>query len=694
MAILENIRKRTTVLILIIGLALFAFVIQGIIDSDGSFGGGAKIGSAIAEVNGESLSIDDFRNTLERRKNQYGRGMSTTQMVNIVYDQEVRSEILRQQFEDLGLNVGSDQIVDYVRKNNWQYQVPDFGDSEGNFNEDLFRMTIQSWEEDNPARYQAWLEDEANISRQAKEQMYFNLIQAGLGATLKEGEFDYGFSTDKINMEFVRVPYTSVADSTIPISTSAIQDYISKHPDDFEQEDARDIRFVFFEEKPSVEDEKAAESHVTELKDEFAATTDLDEFLYNDSDTKLDTIYKPQNTLPSAALDSLVALEIGEVYGPYRDAQSFKVTRMLGKKPGGNVRASHILFAYEGATRAAETITRTKEEAKAEADKILVEALKEDADFAALAREHSDGPSANQGGNLGFFQDNGAMVKEFSDFCFSNEVGKIDLVETEFGFHIIKVEEKQDLYQVAHLTKNIQPSEETSNNLYQEATQFEKDVKEAAADAFGDVTQEKKYVLRPVGKVKELDENLPGLGEQRQIVKWAFEDDRAVGDIERFNVPNGYAIVQLTKKYKKGTMSPEEASVTVLPRLRKDAKAEQIISKYQGKTMEQIIQEAGASKNTVSAITMKSPTLAGAGLEPAVVGTAFALEVGETSKLIKGETGVFLVKVIEKNEAIKLPNFSTFANTITQGNRAKATRNAYEALKKGAKIEDFRSEFY
>ena len=187
MAILENIRKRTTVLILIIGLALFAFVIQGIIDSDGSFGGGAKIGSAIAEVNGESLSIDDFRNTLERRKNQYGRGMSTTQMVNIVYDQEVRSEILRQQFEDLGLNVGSDQIVDYVRKNNWQYQVPDFGDSEGNFNEDLFRMTIQSWEEDNPVRYQAWLEDEANISHQAKEQMYFNLIQAGLGATSKRG---------------------------------------------------------------------------------------------------------------------------------------------------------------------------------------------------------------------------------------------------------------------------------------------------------------------------------------------------------------------------------------------------------------------------------------------------------------------------------------------------------------------------
>jgi peptidyl-prolyl cis-trans isomerase D len=217
---------------------------------------------------------------------------------------------------------------------------------------------------------------------------------------------------------------------------------------------------------------------------------------------------------------------------------------------------------------------------------------------------------------------------------------------------------------------------------------------EADANEFDDITKEKNYILRPVNKVKELDENLPGLGEQRAIVQWAFNEERAVGDIDRFSTSEGYAVVQVTKRYNKGLMSPEDASATVLPILRKDIKADQIMAANKGKSMEQIIQESGASKNTVSAITMKAPTLAGAGSEPAVVGTAFALEVGQTSGLIKGETGVFLVKVLSKNEAIKLPNFSTFANTLTTTTRSKANTTAYEALKKGAEIDDFRGDFY
>ena len=404
MAILENIRKRTTVLILIIGLALFAFVIQGIIDSDGSFGGGNKMGSAIAEVNGEQLSIDDFRAKLERSKQQFGRAMSQTQLVNTVYDQEVRNAILSQQYDKLGLNVGSDQIVDYVRQQGWASQVPEFADSDGNFNEDMFRNAILDWQETDPLRYKAWLEDEANITRQAKEQMYFSLIKAGLDATLTEGEFDYGFSNNKINMEFVRVPYTAVADSTIQIGKGEIEKYVNERPDEFEQEKARDIRFVFFEEKPSVSDEKVAEAKVSELKEAFQATTELEAFLETDSDTALDTIYKPKNQLPSVAGDTLMKLAVGEIYGPYRDAQSYKVSRILGKKPGGNVRASHILFVYEGATRANPEIKRTKEEAKAEADRIFIEARKADADFAELAKEHSDGPSGPRGGDLGFFR--------------------------------------------------------------------------------------------------------------------------------------------------------------------------------------------------------------------------------------------------------------------------------------------------
>ena len=142
MAILENIRKRTTVLILIIGMALFAFVISGVFTSNDF--GGAKVGSAVAEVNGESISIDDFRREVEKASRRFGPNFPSSQLVNTVYDQQVRKSLLGQQFEDLGINVESDQIVEFVRTSGYA-QIPDFLDENGVFNEEVFRSAISDW---------------------------------------------------------------------------------------------------------------------------------------------------------------------------------------------------------------------------------------------------------------------------------------------------------------------------------------------------------------------------------------------------------------------------------------------------------------------------------------------------------------------------------------------------------------------
>jgi len=113
MAVLEKIRKQTTVLILIIGLALFAFIISGVFGNDT---GGAKVGSAVAEVNGEEISIDEFRRKVESASRQYGGGASSIQVVNSVWNQQLRSAVLEQEFEDLGIDVEQDQIILYKIK--------------------------------------------------------------------------------------------------------------------------------------------------------------------------------------------------------------------------------------------------------------------------------------------------------------------------------------------------------------------------------------------------------------------------------------------------------------------------------------------------------------------------------------------------------------------------------------------------
>ena len=696
MAILENIRKRTTILILIIGMALFAFVVSGIFTSDGF--AGAKSGSTVGEINGEPIAIDAFRRKIESTSNRFGSGASSMQVVNNVWNQEVRNTILGQEFEDLGINIEADQIISFIESNPGYSQNPQFQNENGVFDEYIFREWIANLKENAPQQYQLWLQDEKAIMQSAKEQVYFNLIKSGLGATLKEGEFDYKLANDKVDIRYARVPYTSIADSTIKVSKEEISAYIKEHKEEFKQEDARDFQFVYFEEKPSLADENAIKDEVAALindvnnKPGFKNTTDVRSFLESNSDLKFDTIYKAKNALPAKFADTLMTLAVGDLFGPYKDGDAYKVSRMMNRKPNGSVKSSHILITYKGAERANPSITRTKEEAEKKAKQILRDAKKSNTDFITLARDNSDGPSASKGGDLGYYEQ-GMLAKEFDDYIFSNKVGSIDLVETDFGFHIIKVDDKQDIVQLATLSRAIEASEETINKLFTDATQFELDAKETDK-SFLEFSKEKNNTARPVSKIKAMDENLPGLSAQRSIVQWAFNKDSKVGDIKRFSVNNGYAVVQLTGKYAEGLMSPEDASVLVLPKLRKQKKAAQIIAANQGKDLDAFAKDNNVSPTTAAALTMKSPLIPGAGREPLVVGTAFGLEQGETSGMLEGESGVFIVSVTKKEEAPKLDNFSTYANTVKSTAANRVNGDVFNALKEGAEIEDNRSIFY
>ena len=706
MAVLENIRKRTTVLILIIGLALFAFVISGVFTSS-DFGSGGKIGSSVAEINGNDLSIDDFRQKVEVASRRLGPTTSSLQVMNQVWDQEVRNSILGAQFNDLGIGIEQDQIVDFLETAGYG-QNPQFQDANGVFDPNLFRQTVMDWKVNNPPQYEAWLQTEEQIVQMAKEQTYFNLVKAGVGATLKEGELDYKLATEKMNIKYVRVPYSSIADSTINITKAEIAAYVDMHKGDYKQEKARDIQFVYFEEKPSEADDQAVKASIIKLLDDtveyndqtdrndtirgFKNTNDMTAFLSRYSDVQFDTVYKAKKELPLSVADTLMTLQIGQYYGPYKDGGSYKISKMMDRKPNGSVKSSHILITYEGATRANPEITRTKEEAEAKAKELFKEVKNNVADFTAFARDNSDGPSAPQGGDLGYFQQ-GRLAEQFNDFIFSNPIGEIGLVETDFGFHIIKVDDKEDIVQVATLSREVIASEETTNALFTNATKFEMETIENENE-FSSIARTNEYLVRPVNSIKELDENLPGLGLQRNVVQWAFNEDTNVGDIKRFNINNGYAVAQVTGKYKEGPMAPEDASLKVLPILRKERKAAQIIAASTGKAMDAFAKDNNVSVSTASALTVKSPTIPGAGSEPLVVGTAYGMAAGETSGLLEGNTGVFMIEITQRTEAPKLDNYSTYANSLKSNAANRVNTAVYNALKEGAEIEDKRAVFY
>jgi peptidyl-prolyl cis-trans isomerase D len=107
-----------------------------------------------------------------------------------------------------------------------------------------------------------------------------------------------------------------------------------------------------------------------------------------------------------------------------------------------------------------------------------------------------------------------------------------------------------------------------------------------------------------------------------------------------------------------------------------------------------LARDNNVSMSTASALTMQAPTIPGAGRESLVVGRAFAMDNGKTSGLIKGETGVFMVKVTNKEEAAKLDNYSTYADNVKTANESKVSTAVFAALKEAAVIEDKRSIFY
>jgi peptidyl-prolyl cis-trans isomerase D len=697
MAILEKIRQRSLVLILVIGLALFAFVISDLFRSQG-FGSSKSI---VGEVNGTDIKIDEFRADVDQLSRQYGPNVSNTQVVNQVWNQRVQQALYAEQFEELGLHVEKDQIINVVKSNPQFASNPQFLNEAGLFDEDKFIEYLADLKATNPAAFSIWQQQEQRLIEMAQQQMYFNLIKAGITSNFKEGKESYKMENDKVDIKYVQVPYNSIPDSTVTVSKKEIQSYINEHKSEFEEEASRNINYVLFEEKPSAKDEDAIVNKITALLEDqvvegdtvpgLKTTGKIELFVNRYSDVRYDSTYVSKKRLPALFADSLFKLNVGEVYGPYKDAEAYKISRMVAKKPNGSVKASHILIAYKGATRANPEVSRTKEEAKAKAEEMLAKAKLDPDTFTALARDNSDGPSAPQGGDLGYLEQ-GATVQPFNDFIFGNDIETIGLVETDFGFHVIRIDDKEDQVLLATIVMELEPSEETTNQLFSDATKFEIAV---AEKDFQETAKESDYVVRPVNKIKVLDENLPGIGNQRPIIKWAFDEETKVGNIKRFNIPNGYVIAQLTKKTEKGLITPEEASARVLPKLRKQKKAAIIKEKNSGvTTLDAFAKANNRQVNSATTLTMKSPTIAGAGREPKVVGASFALDQGKTSGLIEGESGVFMVEVTKKDPSIELDNYGTYANTLKNGYRGSVNSKVFTALKEAAEIEDKRSDFY
>ena len=704
MAVLNKIRQRSLFLILIIALALFSFVLADLFKNSDALS--AKSQNIVGTINGKDISRESFLQKVEVAQRQAGPSATSTQVMNRVWEQEVRAAVMTNQFEKLGISVEKDQMKDLLKTA--LASSPEFLNEAGLFNEAKLNEYIANLKETSPAGYESWVNYEKQLSNNALQQNYFNLVKAGLTGTVAEGELQYQLENNKVDIKYVQVPYTSIADSLVNVSNSDIASYISKNAKKYEVEASRDIRFVTFKEAATTEDENAIKANLEKLlKDRveynegikaneniigFINTKNNEDFINSNSDIKFDDRFVFKSDLPSSVADTLYNLNEGEVYGPYKDNGYFKISKVIATKQiPDSAKVRHILIPFIGTTSSGSQATQTESEAKTTADSLLTILKSNRSKFPDFVTAFStdQGSSAN-GGRYDWHAYN-TMVPEFNDFEFEGKVGDLGIVKTAFGFHIIEIEgqkNKTKAVKVGTLARIIEPSEATVDEVFRNASSFEISV---ADNDFEAIAKENNYTVHPVNAIKVLDENIPGVGNQRSIVRWSFEDDAEIGDLKRFSIPNGYLIAQLVAKHKAGLMTAEDAKATVTPILRKEKKAAMLIDQISETDLDALAAAQKKSIRTASAITMKSPTISGAGNEPLVVGTAFGLNEGETSNLITGKNGVYMIQVIKKTPATPLDSYQADANRVAQQKENIVNTKLYNALKASSEIEDNRA---
>jgi len=697
MAVLAKIRQRSALMIIVIAFALFAFLLPSLFDK-GNFGKSTK---DVGSINGKDISFEDFRVKVSNVEKS-GQGITSTDAANRVWDQEVSVALLTSEFDKLGLRVGEKHIMEVLKTDQNIGKNPLFLNAAGVFDVAKFKEYFKS----NPEQAKVLKEREKDAELNAKFQIYSTLIKSGIFTTESEGKLKYEMEANKVNFAYVAGLYSTIKDSDVKVTDTEIVDFMKKNEKKYKADETREVEYVLIEDKASKEDENEIKTKIngllsgrivynpTTAKNDtlpgFKSATNTIEFVNSNSDVPYDSTYIAKKDLPAVDAEQLFNLAPGEVYGPYLFGKYYCISKSMGKKAGVNAKASHILISYEGTQVPNKKEVRTKEQAKAKAEAILAQVKANPDSFLMLAFSNSDDSSAQQGGDLGYFGQN-QMVKPFNDFVFNNSIGTVGLVETPFGFHIIKITDKQDGVRLATVAQKIEASEATSDKVFTQATKFEMD---ATDKDFNAVAKDMKFTIAPPVTLKVMDETFGPLGNQRTIVRWAFEDDTKVGAVKRFEVANiGHVIAKVKNIDKSGLVSLTLARPYVEPILKNKKKAELIKAKMTGTSLEAIAKSTGTTIQQATDVTMENPVLTGGvGQEPKVVGNAFALAANKLSAPIEGNTGVYVVK---NTSTVKAPALKSHAPYVAKlkAQSASDVNRVIPALKAGATIKDNRKDF-
>lgn len=725
MAILGEIRKQTWLLIVVIGIAMIAFL-AGDLFSENSVVKRMFTGdpNEVGSVNGESISMAEFINL----QNQFGSNpnMSQNQTYQQVWNSLVSQKIIQAHAEKVGLEVNDDEVWAYLAKNYGMANAEELRTKVGQLKTQAQQGLSNAGE-----LYQNFLGTFENAKPALLNQKYMDLISMGVATTKKEAEFQQTSNFQNATIDYAFASYESLKKKyKVEITDSEIEAYVKKYPKKYHREASVNLSYVYFPAKPSQQDEKEAldgikkyltqsisidkVNKITDTIPSFASVTDDSAYVTKYSDVPFmgqfvtrSEISNFSAQLPEDFKNFLNTASVGQVGGPFKSGNSYQLVKVAkSKEIADSINSSHILISYQGTDVASQNpnITRTREQAKTLADSILNTAKSNPSTFKELVTKYSDDAgSKEKDGNIGWTSRNSRNIApEYLQFLTTYKNGEIGLTESNFGFHIIKIDgvKNQTGYQIANIVKEVKPSQITSDKNFADARNFAQAVQGKSLNEFANLAQKKNFNYNTAEEVTRFNPSPlvdPNTGfsqeKDNDILKWAFSKNTKPGDTFLFTTSNeDQIIVHLTSRSSEGLASAKAARISVEPILINQKLAKMVNDKYNGKpSLDGFVKDFGAEKGATST-TFGSAQIAGKGAEPLVAGAAFGLKEGQTSAAIPGQAGVYVVTLKKLDAPTKIEDVSFLQDQLTQTQTQKLTQQLMSSLIEAAEIVDNRTK--
>jgi len=695
MAAIGKIREQSTLLLIVIGGAMVAFVLGDLFSNRGF----SPTDQYVGEIYGEEIDLLEYEQRVkaqEESMSSVGQPVSPSQRQQIrnqVWNDMIREKIMYREMNKLGMRVSQDEYDDIRYGENVSDEFmnsENFKDPEtGQFDPKLVQNYFAFLQNNYPIFY------ETQTNRIVNERLYEkynNLVKGGIFVNTLEAKDEYYRQEQNVRFKYVVKEYSSVPDSTVAVSDADLKAWFEEHKDEdrFERKASVDIKYVVFDVEPTPEDEENIKADLASLKVEFANTDKDSLFVLKYSDTRNANVQDIQANDNEELAAMIEAAEEGDVIGPYKNQNVYSIAKITELGTEEQATARHILLS----TQSGESMEVLKERA----DSIKGVIQRED-NFEEMVRMFSQDPgSVSNGGKYENFNRE-RMVPEFTEASFDRPIGSLNIVETDYGVHIVEPLARDEGKVVKGLVVDavIEPSNDTFNQVYDEANEYS--ISAESVDGMEELANERGYELKTSDALSALARNIPGVAASQEAVRWAHNEERTeVGTLsEPFEFNRKIVVVGLAERRSDGRKTFEEVKEDIKPDVIREKKVEMFKAEMKGKSPEELAQSEEFTLKTAASVSEKRPSLPSGANEPYVVGYALSMPESGLSEPLEGNRGVYVIQLESKETVEPREEYLTYRDELEENRESRLksyTSGVYRALKDKADVKDERANIY